>query len=524
MTAVADPRPRHGGPRRRIVVGERRVAARTAPHLRTAPHVRGSTHVRRPASTGRAGAPRRRPIGAFARRPWRWRASVVASLVACFLGVRAVRDLLALDGRPPGPWWEAVASYGTTLWALPVVPAVAAVVGLLWYRGPLAGMPAALDGDGPELDGELAEVAFRIVTRGTNPVALAETVASVRRAMADTAVRGRHLFPHRIEVVTDVEVDVPAGDDLHVLVVPDGYRTPTGARYKARALHWATTTSDLPDDAWVMHLDEESHPTPELVVGIHDFVAAHPEHGRLIGQGMIRYDRKIAEHPILTLADSIRTGDDAGRYHLQHRLGVTLFGLHGSFILVRNDALVDVGFDVGPEGSITEDAFWALEQMARGRRCGWVDGDLVEQSTQSVADFVKQRRRWFAGMTKVVLYTESPSWLRVPLAAFTGLWFLSWLSMAFTVANLFLGLRTPGSTTLLGDVTLSAFLTTYLLGCWLNLRHHPELGRWGHAWRYVVQVVGMPVFGLLEAAGVLAAIVAPERGFHVVDKDPAPTA
>ena len=94
--------------------------------------------------------------------------------------------------------------------------------------------------------------------------------------------------------------------------------------------------SRLPDDSWIFHLDEESHPTASLVLGIRDAVAEEEASGEhRIGQGAILYHRGLRSNFLLTLADSIRTGDDLGRFHLQHRLGRTFFGLHGSFILVR---------------------------------------------------------------------------------------------------------------------------------------------------------------------------------------------
>ena len=123
-----------------------------------------------------------------------------------------------------------------------------------------------------------------------------------------------------------------------------------------------------------------------------------------IGRGAILYHRQWRTHPILTLADNVRTGDDFARFHFQHRLSVTVFGLHGSYIVVKNSVEKQIGFDFGPKGSITEDAFWAMVAMQDGYRCRWVDGYLEEQSTQSVSDFVRQRRRWFQGLAKVALY------------------------------------------------------------------------------------------------------------------------
>ena len=69
---------------------------------------------------------------------------------------------------------------------------------------------------------------------------------------------------------------------------------------------------------------------------------------------------------------------------------------------MRNDVECAIGFDFGPRGSITEDAFWALVAMERGHRTRWVEGYLEEQSTQSVVDFIKQRERWFRGLVAVV--------------------------------------------------------------------------------------------------------------------------
>jgi egghead protein (zeste-white 4 protein) len=268
-------------------------------------------------------------------------------------------------------------------------------------------------------------VCFRIVSRGQNAAVLAETVDNIRHQMA------RHrLFPYRIEVVTDLRVDLPSGDDLFALVVPATFRPRRGARFKARALEYARRKSRLPRNAWILHLDEESRITPSLIAGIRSAVLEEEESGRhRIGQGAILYHRNLRRNPILTLADSLRTGDDLGRFHLQHRLGLTLFGLHGSFILVRNSIEQQSSFDVGAAGSITEDAWWALVQMDRGRRCRWVDGYVVEQSPETIRDFIKQRRRWYVGLVKCVLKAPTRLRYRIPLGITLFLWSVSWLGV-----------------------------------------------------------------------------------------------
>ncbi len=194
--------------------------------------------------------------------------------------------------------------------------------------------------------------------------------------------------------------------DVRVITVPEDYRTPNGSRFKARALHYALQNSPISDHTWIVHLDEETQPTSSGIKGICKFIRKAESTGRLkIGQGSLLYHREWERHPFLTLADIGRTGDDFARFHFQNRLGITLFGLHGSYIVVRNDIeKATGGFDFGPHGDITEDAFWAMKAMQLGIRCAWVEGYLEEQSCMSFSDFLRQRRRWFQGLVKVALH------------------------------------------------------------------------------------------------------------------------
>jgi egghead protein (zeste-white 4 protein) len=328
------------------------------------------------------------------------------------------------------------------------------------------------------------------------------------------------LFPYRIEVVTDLPIELPRGGDLRHIVVPPEYRTPHRSLYKARALQYALERSSLPDGAWILHLDEESHITPRLVAGIRDAVSEEERSGQhRIGQGAILYHRNLRRHPVMTLADMIRTGDDFGRFYCQQRLGVSLFGLHGSFILVRNSVERAVGFDFGRDGSITEDAFWALVQMQRGYRTRWVDGYMVEQSPQSVADFVKQRRRWFIGLIKVVRHAPVALRFRLGLLCSVVVWSMAWLGILYSYVNLVAGFEASAPIQIIGNVAFATFIATYVLGLKLNLDELPPVGALRAVALYVAQVVLIPVFALLEAAGVLYALVKPDAGFHVIRKE-----
>lgn len=61
-------------------------------------------------------------------------------------------------------------------------------------------------------------------------------------------------------MVTDNLMDLgPNNRSVNQIVVPSEYMTPKNTLFKARALHYAATTSNTDPDAWIMHMDEESY-------------------------------------------------------------------------------------------------------------------------------------------------------------------------------------------------------------------------------------------------------------------------
>ncbi len=435
------------------------------------------------------------------------RVAVVVCLVLGVIGLYALQDALWSGHYAAHSGWQAAWGWGSLLWLGSVLPGTLGLVGLFAFRHPrhLA-----------RVEPISTLVSFRIVSRGDNVEALTSTIRRCQEEMART-----ELFPYVIEVVTDHRsTRLPApNDDLVYIDVPADYATANGSLYKARALQYALEHSALPADAWIVHLDEETQPTASGIRGIAAMIAEEEMSGKLrIGQGAILYHRSWRAHPFLTLADNVRTGDDFARFHFQHRLGVTVFGLHGSYIVVRNDIESAIGFDFGPVGSITEDAFWALKAMEHGHRCRWVVGYLEEQSTQSVGDFVKQRRRWFQGLAKVSLHAPVKRRWRICLGTNTLLWALAPFATIYTVAHLFYGATPEPWVRLLANYSFSSFATLYLIGLFSNLKEHGITNVAHRLGWTVAQIVLLPVFNLMEGAGVMTALLKPVAGFHVVKK------
>jgi egghead protein (zeste-white 4 protein) len=358
-------------------------------------------------------------------------------------------------------------------------------------------------------------VCWRIVSRGTNTEALAGTIRRVQAEMQATP-----LFRYVIEVVTDIPNPLlPQGRNIVYLVVPEGYQTPKGSKFKARALQYAVEHSPLRDTSWIVHLDEESRPVPSGIRGVARMINEEERSGRLrIGQGAILYHRSWRTHPFLTLADMPRTGDDLGRFYLAYRTGVTLFGMHGSFIVVRNDVEKAAGFDFGPVGSITEDAFWALCEMEAGQRVRWVDGYMEEQSTQSIMDLLKQRRRWFQGIVKVCLFAPVHWKWRITFSLSTLLWATAPLGMAYTLAHLLAGGSAAVPMRALGDFALAGCVTVVIAGLRVNMDEHGIFERTRRLFWYALVLPAICLAWLLEAVGVGYALVSPGSGFHVVKK------
>lgn len=415
--------------------------------------------------------------------------------------------------KPNPPIWYA-SPYLGIIWLISLPSAIMYIVGAIMFKH-----NNRLD----DVEAMSHNVVFRIVSRGIDIDCLKATIQKCREEM-----RKNPLFPYLIEVVTDADSYVPPdeADVLH-LKVPSTYRTKNGTLFKARGLNYACERSLIPGGTWVVHLDEETRPTSSSIKGITAFVKECEEKQDLkrIGQGCLLYHRSFSSHPFLTLADMRRTGDDLGYFYLQHAVGLTMFGLHGSFVVCRQDKEAAIGFDIGPRGSITEDSWWILVAMERGYRTKWIDGYLEEQGTQSVMDFLKQRRRWYYGLMKVVAFCPVPWKYKLILSWHVSTWVLSPFFLPFQIAYgvllLVHDISVNYTIRVLCIVTLVVTIQLYMNGLIVNMVEN-KMKWWKRPMYAIGMIIVIPVCTLLELYSVLMAFFAPlsatGRGFHVVCK------
>ena len=332
---------------------------------------------------------------------------------------------------------------------------------------------------------------FRVVTRGLFP----NLVKNVTERNLQTCQKfGLKNF--KFEIVTDNQLNLTSAHNVRV--VPSEYRTPNGTLFKARALNYCLTqnVNILSPDDWIVHLDEETLLTESVLCGIIEFVT---KPGSNIGQGVITYGGSEIENWITTLLDGVRTAIDYGlfRFALQflHR---PLFGFKGSFIIVKMRIEADIGFDFGPTQSIAEDLRFALTAWDRGYTFDFVYGIMQEKSTFTLADFVKQRKRWLIGHFHVLWNNSLPWYTKIAvLPMHVGNLFL-WMNVMNSVISLILPVPI-----MKWQLNLFLLLTTNILfllffGNYMSLsgrRYHPVVKV---CLCFFSQLL-LPVLGIMEA-------------------------
>jgi egghead protein (zeste-white 4 protein) len=210
--------------------------------------------------------------------------------------------------------------------------------------------------------------------------------------------------------------------------------------------------------------------------------------------------------------------DDFGKFRIQYELHEPLIGMHGSFVVCQNAVERLVTFDHGMEGSITEDAYFALVAQVKGVKFSWIDSFMYEQSPFSCNDFMHQRCRWFAGLWLIVLSKRIPFLNRAVLLFFMATWAatpLIWLAMTLCMC-----VASDVPYWFRGCIGLISGMSTwgYLLGFFFTFR--PSDGGMRYLVLFGLQMLLQPLFAAMELSGVILGIFKPPtEGFHIVQKE-----
>jgi len=413
------------------------------------------------------------------------------------------------------PWIETAMTVLKLSWLIPLP------YGLVNFYAYLR-HPVKFDPKAPTITRSLGvKMYFRIITRGHNPHLVAE---SVSRAYRTLALQMR-VSDWCIEVVSDQPLPLDERDgQMRLIVVPANYQPPNGAKYKARGLQYALEVSAARDEDWIIHLDEETGFDQYTVRAIHRFIYKQRRQIILgeqqypkIGQGVIVYGKGQVQNWLTTLADSIRVGDDFGRFRLQFEHGKAWCGMHGSFIVVNNGIERKIGFDHGAGSSITEDSYFALVAQAAGIQFDFIHAYMYEKSPFTLKDFIKQRQRWFGGIWFCALSPTLPLKDRAILAAFMLMWSLSWTCPVMVIVNLLYPTGTPLWLGIGGGIAFAFTVWMYVVG-FICTYDRAELKE-RYYFLLAAQILLVPLFSVMESVAVLYGLISPPKDFYIVQKE-----
>jgi len=187
---------------------------------------------------------------------------------------------------------------------------------------------------------------------------------------------------------------------IKLVVVPRGYRTKHGTRFKARANHYAHQLRVHQglhrDDIWVLHMDDDTGVGPDTANAIARFIEEQYHAGpdaKHLAQGILSYPSECSVNRLTWLADAVRPADDIARFAAMTGSGTPRAGLHGELLLIRASIEASIGWDFGPS-SIVEDAQFAMIFAKRYKgRSAWFGGRCYGASPATIRNFTRQRER-----------------------------------------------------------------------------------------------------------------------------------
>jgi beta-1,4-mannosyltransferase len=203
----------------------------------------------------------------------------------------------------------------------------------------------------------------------------------------------------------------------------------------------------------------------------------------------------------------VRPADDISRFFLfTGLLKRPLIGLHGELLLVRSSIEDTIGWDFGPN-SLCEDAHFALLFAKRyPGKTSFLCACVYGASPERVKDFLKQRRRWAAGLIEIVLSGAIPFRDTYVMAYNVLAWATAPLQHLGTVL-LIAALMGYHNTSPVSPVivpmwafTQATIFFTYLVGYRIN----QDVSRPGsqRPWHPLLVMAGLPLFSTLEGLGV----------------------
>ena len=181
-----------------------------------------------------------------------------------------------------------------------------------------------------------------------------------------------------------------AEKDVKLVVVPRDFTTEAIA--KARAMDYFVKNY-VQDKDWYVFFDDDSYPLDDKFLYE---IPYYEEHGYVGGNGNLVPRRGKSVYTYIL--DHYRFLDDIIFFRAtQGTLRHPSIGFHGEGLILKGSVLKEIGFGFN---SITEDFRFAMELCKKGYRTWHSSTRVSFKSPNSIRDFIRQRARWFKGITQ----------------------------------------------------------------------------------------------------------------------------
>ncbi|MGY1670319.1 glycosyltransferase family 2 protein [Geodermatophilus sp. SYSU D00710] len=442
----------------------------------------------------------------------RWRPGLTCFVLAAAFSLLLTAWLRMLDPRTGPIGW-----YASVVWTLPIVLTAQGMAGGLYVRR----LVTRRERDETEVAVSSQPLIVVVPTIGRE-----DTHRALTRVLTSfCACLPAYFRCLRIDVVVDEGCDTEtellrltsAHPLVRVVTVPRDFRTPHGTRFKARAIHYAhllrQRDGEAVDDAWILHMDDDTSLNPYTAAEIARFVECQRRagrDGRHLAQGILAYPREFARSRLTWYADAVRPGCDISFFPITTGRGRPRIGLHGELLLVRASVEAQIGWDFGPR-TIVEDAEFAMRFCdAHPGRSAWFPACSYGASPARVSDFVKQRERWVWGLLALLRQDSIPLRRRVLLLPTIALWVGAPFANPIVLISVGFLLGDADTTPVhmavgaVWAVNFGFYVWLYWEGFKINVRWSVEDRiRW---WEPAVVIAGTPVFAVLECLGIASGL------------------
>ncbi len=346
------------------------------------------------------------------------------------------------------------------------------------------------------------KIIFQITTKGKIPI-VQDTINRIHLVCEEI-----NYSKYEICVVTDAQETFR---DCRTIVVPQKYSC--NAAFKGRALQYAVEIrkqeNDTSPDTYIYHLDDESLINKQTICSVLTFLEDSPTP---VSEGLIIYPiEKNEKIKITNLLDTLRPFCCFECVDFMAK-GNPAY-IHGSNLLVKADFEEQVGWDTGK--TIAEDSLFAvtIQKKFGGKSFGWHGGVIEEKSPYTIADFVKQRKRWFGGIVQNLKFL-SPRQRLVNVSRML-LWSSGLFSGLVSVLVLVIPQEIPYFLRIGFLFCTALWFASYQIGAFLNGKYL-TLGR--RVKFHVLTLFAAPLLGLVECSIPFLYAVSKPRTFEVIKK------